>query len=240
MKVIILAGGLGSRISEETADKPKPMVLINGQPILWHLMNIFSLQGYNEFIASTGYKSEIIENWIENTRIVDSNSNLMKIQAINTGIKTQTGGRISEVMKSIPSERVIVTYGDGLANISIEKLLSFHRSHGKLATVTAVRPQARFGYMKIENKRVTHFGEKKQADVGWINGGFFVLEPEVRKYVNSIEEPFESGALVRLVNDYQLMSYKHEAFWQPMDTLREKMELGKLALLKTPPWLKFE
>jgi len=240
MKVIILAGGLGSRISEETADKPKPMVLINGQPILWHLMNIFSLQGYNEFIVSTGYKSEVIENWIENNRIFDSNSKLMKIQAINTGIKTHTGGRISEVMKSIPSESVIVTYGDGLANISTEKLLSFHQSHGKLATVTAVRPQARFGYMKIENKRVTHFGEKKQADVGWINGGFFVLEPEVRKYVNSIEEPFESGALVRLVNDYQLMSYEHEGFWQPMDTLREKVELEKLALLKTPPWLKFE
>ena len=240
MKVIILAGGLGSRISEETADKPKPMVLINDQPILWHLMNIFSLQGYNEFIVSTGYKSEVIENWIENNRIFDSNSKLMKIQAINTGLKTHTGGRISEVMKSIPSESVIVTYGDGLANISIEKLLSFHQSHGKLATVTAVRPQARFGYMKIENKRVTHFGEKKQADVGWINGGFFVLEPEVRKYVNSIEEPFESGALVRLVNDYQLMSYEHEGFWQPMDTLREKVELGKLALLKTPPWLKFE
>ena len=240
MKVIILAGGLGSRISEETADKPKPMVLINGQPILWHLMNIFSLQGYNEFIVSTGYKSEVIENWIENNRIFDSNSKLMKIQAINTGLKTHTGGRISEVMKSIPSESVIVTYGDGLANISIEKLLSFHQSHGKLATVTAVRPQARFGYMKIENKRVTHFGEKKQADVGWINGGFFGLEPEVRKYVNSIEEPFESGALVRLVNDYQLMSYEHEGFWQPMDTLREKVELEKLALLKTPPWLKFE
>ncbi len=150
MKIIIIAGGLGTRISEETEDKPKPMVLINDKPIIWHLMNIFSLQGFNEFIVSTGYKSEVIEKWVQGNEIIDSKLNPMKIATLNTGLNTQTGGRIAEVMKTIPGERVIATYGDGLANISIPKLLAFHESHGRLATVTAVRPPARFGYMKIE------------------------------------------------------------------------------------------
>ena len=240
MKIIIIAGGLGTRISEETEDKPKPMVLINDKPIIWHLMNIFSVQGYNDFVISTGYKSEVIENWVKNIKIQDSNSNLMKIQTINTGLNTQTGGRISEVMKTLPSEKVIATYGDGLANISIKKLLTFHNSHGKLATVTAVRPPARFGYMKIDKNKVSHFGEKNQSDEGWINGGFFVLEPKVNDFVESVNEPFESGALVRLVKESQLMAYHHEGFWQPMDTLREKRELEKDARLATPSWLKIE
>jgi glucose-1-phosphate cytidylyltransferase len=237
MKIIIIAGGLGTRISEETEDKPKPMVLINDKPIIWHLMNIFSVQGYNDFVISTGYKSEVIENWVKNNKIQDSNSNLMKIQTINTGLNTQTGGRISEVMKTLPSEKVIATYGDGLANISIKKLLTFHNSHGKLTTVTAVRPPARFGYMKIDKNKVSHFGEKNQSDEGWINGGFFVLEPKVNDFIESVNEPFESGALVRLAKESQLMAYHHGGFWQPMDTLREKRELEKEALLETPPWL---
>ena len=237
MRVIIIAGGMGTRISEETGDKPKPMVLINKKPILWHLMNIFSTQGFNEFIISTGYKSEVIENWVRDNKIVDSNLNVMHIVTLNTGLNTQTGGRISEVMKTIPGEKVIATYGDGLANISVLKLLAFHDSHGKLATVTAVRPPARFGYMKIENNVVTHFGEKNQSDEGWINGGFFVLEPTVASYVKSLDEPFESGALVRLANESELIANHHEGFWQPMDTLREKKDLENLALLKTPPWL---
>lgn len=239
MKIIIIAGGLGTRISEETEDKPKPMVLINDKPIIWHLMNIFSLQGFNDFIISTGYKSEVIDNWVRNNEIVDSNSNVMHIATLNTGLNTQTGGRISEVMKTIPGERVIATYGDGLANISIPKLLAFHECHGKLATVTAVRPPARFGYMKIESNVVTHFGEKNQSDEGWINGGFFVLEPEVKDFVDTNQEPFETGGLVRLANQVQLMAYQHSGFWQPMDTLREKKELEKLALDSTPPWIKF-
>ena len=140
-------------------------------------------------------------------------------------------------MKTLPNEKVIATYGDGLANISIKNLLEFHNSHKKLATVTAVRPPARFGYMKINNNTVTHFGEKNQSDEGWINGGFFVLDPKVIDYVKSIDEPFESGALVRLANESQLMAYHHGGFWQPMDTLREKRELEKEALLETPPWL---
>jgi glucose-1-phosphate cytidylyltransferase len=202
-------------------------------------MNIFSLQGFNEFIISTGYKSEVIENWVRDNEIVDSDSNVMHISTLNTGLNTQTGGRISEVMKTIPNEKVIATYGDGLANISVPKLLAFHDSHRKLATVTAVRPPARFGYMKIEQNVVTHFGEKNQSDEGWINGGFFVLEPTVANYVKSLEEPFESGALVRLANESELIANYHEGFWQPMDTLREKKELEKEAMLTVPPWLKF-
>jgi glucose-1-phosphate cytidylyltransferase len=240
MKVIIIAGGLGTRISEETDDKPKPMVLINGQPILWHLMNIFSLQGFNDFVISTGYKSEVIEKWVSKNKILDSNFEKMNIDTLDTGLHTQTGGRISEVMKVLPNERVIATYGDGLANVSIEKLLDFHTRHGKLATVTAVRPPARFGYMKIEENTVTHFGEKNQSDEGWINGGFFVLEPQVADYVKSLDEPFESGALVRLVDESNLMAYHHDSFWQPMDTLREKRELERDALLDIPPWLNFK
>ena len=239
MKIIIIAGGLGTRISEETEDKPKPMVLINDKPIIWHLMNIFSLQGFNEFIISTGYKSEVIEKWVQGSEIIDSELNPMKIATLNTGLNTQTGGRIAEVMKTIPGERVIATYGDGLANISIPKLLAFHNSHRRLATVTAVRPPARFGYMKIEKNVVTHFGEKNQSDEGWINGGFFVLEPKVANYVKSLDEPFESGALVRLANESELIANHHEGFWQPMDTLREKRELEKEARLTIPPWLEF-
>jgi glucose-1-phosphate cytidylyltransferase len=240
MKIIIIAGGLGTRISEETEDKPKPMVLINDKPIIWHLMNIFSLQGFNDFVISTGYKSEVIEKWVSKNKILDSNFEKMNIDTLDTGLHTQTGGRISEVLKVLPKERVIATYGDGLANVSIKELLDFHTRHGKLATVTAVRPPARFGYMKIEGNTVTHFGEKNQSDEGWINGGFFVLEPQVADYVKSLDEPFESGALVRLAEESNLMAYHHESFWQPMDTLREKRELEKDALLDIPPWLNFK
>ena len=216
------------------------MVLINDKPIIWHLMNIFSLQGFNEFIISTGYKSEVIETWVNQNEILDSNFKKMNIVTINTGLQTQTGGRISEVMKALPKESVIATYGDGLANVSVNKLLDFHTRHGKLATVTAVRPPARFGYIKIERNTVTHFGEKNQSDEGWINGGFFVLEPEVADYIKSLDEPFESGALVQLANESNLMAYHHEGFWQPMDTLREKRELERDALLEIPPWLNFK
>ena len=229
---------MGTRISEETGDKPKPMVLINKKPILWHLMNIFSLQGLNEFIISTGYKSEIIENWVQNNQIFDSNLNRMKISIINTGLHTQTGGRISEIMKIFPDENFIATYGDGLANVSIKELLNFHYSHGNLATVTAVRPPARFGYMKIKKNVVTHFGEKNQSDEGWINGGFFVLNSKVKDYVKSMDEPFETGALVRLTKESKLIAFHHTGFWQPMDTLREKNLLEAESMLTTPAWLK--
>ena len=232
MKVLIMAGGLGTRISEETETKPKPMVLIDGKPLVWHLMNVFSLQGLRDFVISSGYKSEVIEEWSSNQIILDSQNNKMVIEVFNTGLNTQTGGRISEVLKLLPSQKIIATYGDGLANIPISKLLNFHNQHGRVASVTAVRPPARFGYMKINNSSVTHFGEKNQSDEGWINGGFFVLNPEVINYIDSVDEPFETGALVRLANESHLMAYQHEGFWQPMDN-----ELEKLALTDTPPWL---
>ncbi len=231
MKVILLAGGLGTRISEETADKPKPMVLISGKPIIWHLMSIFAKQGITDFVVATGYKSGVIEDWVTTVREPWS------IQALNTGLETQTGGRIRECMLANPGERVIATYGDGLGNINIRSLIDFHIHQGKKATVTAVRPPARFGVLESENGLVTRFGEKNQADSGWINGGFFVLEPEISGYVHHLSEPFESGALPRLVNEKELVAYHHNGFWQPMDTLREKQDLEKLALLDPPSWL---
>jgi len=231
MKVIILAGGLGTRISEETANKPKPMVLIAGKPMLWHIMSIFAKQGFNEFILATGYKSEVIESWIETVK------EPWDIKALNTGLNTQTGGRILECMKSVPGERVFATYGDGLGNINLKALIDFHDHQGKLATVTAVRPPARFGVLQSQNGLVVRFGEKNQVDAGWINGGFFVLEPQVASYIYNLDEPLESGALPRLVEERQLVSYHHDGFWQPMDTLREKEDLERFALLNPPSWL---
>jgi glucose-1-phosphate cytidylyltransferase len=231
MKVVILAGGLGTRISEETADKPKPMVLLNDRPILWHIMSIFAKQGHTDFVIAAGYKGEVISDWAST---LESDWN---IQTINTGLDTQTGGRIKQCMDLFPGERVLATYGDGVGNININNLIAFHSSHGKLATLTAVHPPARFGYLDIANGLVRHFGEKNQSDAGWINGGFFVLEPEVSALVKSHDEPFEIGALPRLVSTANLMSFQHDGFWQPMDTLREKEDLSKLARLSTPPWL---
>lgn len=231
MKVILLAGGLGTRISEETSDKPKPMVLLDDKPIIWHLMSIFAAQGFDDFVIASGYKGEIIAEWVAN---LDSP---WRIEALDTGLNTQTGGRIARCMNKYPDERVFATYGDGLGNIDLVKLLDFHRTHKKKATVTAVRPPARFGVLESENGRVTHFGEKNQADAGWINGGFFILDPSVSKYVLKDSEPFETGALPRLVQESELMSYHHSGFWQPMDTLREKQELVKYVESGNIPWL---
>jgi glucose-1-phosphate cytidylyltransferase len=254
VKVIILAGGLGTRISEETNDKPKPMVLIDDKPILWHLMNIFSAQGYEEFVLALGYRGEVIKRWLLDLNDLAGNITIdtlkkkvhhlqadselsWKVTAIETGLNTQTGGRIAQCMRAFPGERVIATYGDGLANVDIKKLLAFHESHGKLATVTAVRPPARFGFLDIQGDKVANFGEKNQADAGWINGGFFVLEPGVENYVHGDNEPFEVGALPRLVEEGHLMAFEHQGFWQPMDTLREKQELSRMANLEIVPWL---
>ena len=231
MKVIILAGGLGTRISEETTDKPKPMVLLDDKPILWHIMSIFAKQGHTDFIIAAGYKVEVISDW---ALTLETEWN---IQTINTGLDTQTGGRIKQCMELFPRERMLATYGDGVGNINIRNLIAFHESHGKLATLTAVHPPARFGYLDIANGLVRKFGEKNQSDAGWINGGFFVVEPEVSSLVKSHDEPFETGALPRLVSGGNLMSFHHDGFWQPMDTLREKEDLSKLARLSTPPWL---
>ena len=231
MKAVILAGGLGTRISEETTDKPKPMVPINGKPILWHIMNIFATQGVQEFIIATGYRGDVIKDYID-----DLNSS-WKINVVDTGSDTQTGGRIKICMDLIPGERIFATYGDGLANVNIKALLEFHTMKKKLATVTAVRPPARFGHLEIRNNDVVHFGEKKQSDAGWINGGFFVFESRVASFIDSLEEPLETGALPRLVEKSQLGAYHHHGFWQPMDTLREKLDLENFAKKSPPPWL---
>lgn len=257
MKVLILAGGLGTRISEETETKPKPMVLLDDKPILWHLMNSFARQEFSEFIIALGYRGDVIKRYLLDlnelsgdisidtlskkiSHLTPVTENSWKVTAIETGLNTQTGGRIKQCMQKFPGERLIVTYGDGLANISIPKLIAFHESHGRLATVTAVRPPARFGRMRIENGVVTHFGEKNQAEEGWINGGFFVLEPKVVEYILGDDEPFEVGALPRLAHEGELMANHHFGFWQPMDTLRERMDLSKMTTKPTPPWLELD
>ncbi len=229
--MIILAGGLGTRISEETVDKPKPMVLIDDKPLLWHVMSIYAEQGMDDFLIATGYKSEIISDWIVTLR------SSWKISAVNTGLDTQTGGRIKKCMELCPGERVLATYGDGVGNVDINKLLAFHEEHGKLATLTAVRPPARFGYLDTKDGQVLHFGEKNQSDAGWINGGYFVLEPKVSDYIQDSSEPFETGGLPRLAREGELMAFEHSGFWQPMDTLREKLDLARFAKEVPPPWL---
>ena len=233
MKVLILAGGYGTRISEETSDKPKPMVSIGSKPILWHIMNTFAGQGYSDFIVATGYKAEVIEKWVEGLNTA------WNIEVLNTGLDTQTGGRIARVFDSSAEERLIVTYGDGLANVDINKLVDFHLHQGRLATVTAVHPPARFGVLESQNGLVTSFGEKSQALAGWINGGYFVLERETIKYIDSDDCSFEFTSLPKLVALNELTAFNHEGFWQPMDTLREKNDLAKLADEQNPPWLKF-
>ena len=232
MKVIILAGGLGTRISEETETKPKPMVLLDNKPIIWHLMNIYATQGYDDFIIATGYKGEVIHNWVDSTL-----NEKWKVRAFDTGTKTMTAGRIKKCMESVPGERVMVTYGDGLGNVNIKNLLEFHEQKKKLATVTAVRPPARFGVLETENGLVKHFGEKNQVDAGWINGGFFVLESHVANMINSDLDLFETQTLPKLTEDGQLAAYNHEGFWQPMDTLREKKLLEEFAREKPQPWI---
>lgn len=233
MKVILLAGGLGTRISEETIDKPKPMVLLDDKPIIWHLMRIFADQGFKEFVIAGGYKVSVIQDWVASLETE------WKIQVLDTGLNTQTGGRIKQCLEKFPGERCLVTYGDGLGNVDIAELLRFHNNQGALATLTAVRPQARFGYLEFENNRVTHFGEKNQSYAGWVNGGFFVLESVVSEYILDNTEPFETGALPRLTQESQLTCFQHSGFWQPMDTLRERNDLALLARSEVPPWLDF-
>jgi glucose-1-phosphate cytidylyltransferase len=231
MKVIILAGGLGTRISEETENKPKPMVLLDDKPILWHLMNTYAIQGFTDFVIATGYMNHVIDSWVESLQ------SPWTVQTVFTGEDTQTGGRVKKCMNQFPGERVLATYGDGLGSVNIKELLSFHEKCKLLATVTAVRPPARFGVLNISGDRVDHFGEKEHTDSGWINGGFFVLEPEVSEFIESDVEPFEIGALPRLTKISKLAAFQHEGFWQPMDTLREKNILSEYALSDSPPWL---
>jgi len=234
--VIILAGGLGTRLAEETETKPKPMVSIGSKPILWHLMDIYASQGFNTFLIATGYKHEIIDSWIHKNNAEDSWGFECDVQSVFTGTNTQTSGRIRKVIDRHPAKRFMLTYGDGLANVDLNLLLNFHLNHGKIATVTSVRPPARFGHIESSNGLVTHFGEKNQVNVGWINGGFFVIENQIVEYLTNDEIPFEQDPMGQLVAKGQLMTSQHQGFWQPMDTLREKMMLTSLASEQSPPW----
>lgn len=228
-----MAGGLGTRISEETESRPKPMVLLDKNPILWHVMSIFAKQGFDDFVIATGYKGHVIEDWIRGLDVT------WKIQSLDTGLETQTGGRIFNCLESFRPQTWFVTYGDGLGNVNLHKLIKHHKDQRKFATVTAVRPPARFGSLTINSNLVQHFGEKIQSDTGWINGGFFILEPEIISYFRRTNENFESETLPRISMAGELSAYKHYGFWRPMDTLREKNELSLEAKKEPPPWLDF-
>ena len=252
MKTIVLAGGLGTRLQEETTIKPKPMVEIGGHPILWHIMKIYAHYGFKEFLVALGYKGEIIKSYFLNYHCLSNSlsvslkdGNIMPhdgqredwtVHLIDTGPQTETGGRIKRLAPWIGDETFMMTYGDGVANIDIEDLVSFHRQHGKLATVTAVRPSARFGSLEFNGNLVKKFAEKSQTAAGWINGGFFVLEPEVLEYIDGDDMIFERGPLERLASDGQLAAYKHDSFWQCMDTLRDVRLLESHWQSGEAPW----
>lgn len=253
MKTVILAGGFGTRLSEETVLRPKPMVEIGGKPILWHVMNIYASAGYKEFIVALGYKGECIKEYflhfyeLNNDLTIDLSEGKRIIQSVkhpdwlihlvDTGLSTQTGGRVARLKSWIGGETFMLTYGDGLADVDVAEIVRFHKSHGKLATVTAVRPPARFGGMRFDGDRVAEFLEKPQTGEGWINGGFFVLEPGVIDYITEGDPSiWERGPLERLAEDGQLMAYKHPGFFQPMDTLREKQLLEDLWQSNKAPW----
>lgn len=253
MKVGILAGGFGTRLAEETEIRPKPLVEIGGKPILWHIMKIYSHFGFNDFVIALGYKGEMIKKYFMDYSSLHGNLKVsMKsckidrlnrgvdldwnVELIETGLKSQTGGRIKRLAPHMGDETFMLTWGDGVADIDIDRLLAFHKSHGKLATVTTVRPPARYGHIEFEGDRVKEFSEKPQTGEGWINGAFFVLEPEVFNYIEGDETQFEKEPLENLAKDEQLMAYRHSSFWQCMDTLREKYKLEKYWESGNAPW----
>ncbi len=253
MKAVILAGGTGTRISEETHLKPKPMIEIGGKPILWHLMKIYSSQGVNDFIICCGYKGYIIKEYFANYFLhmsditFDMSNNKMKVHQqnaepwtvtlVDTGEDTQTGGRLKRVLPYLKDEKAFCfTYGDGLANVDIVKLIQFHVKHGKLATITAVQPPGRYGALNRESDLVTSFVEKPKGDGGWINGGFFVLSPKCIDYIDSDDTAWEQRPLKDIALKGELMAYEHKDFWQPMDTLREKNLLEELWGSGKAPW----
>ena len=254
MKVVILAGGLGSRLAEETSIRPKPMVEIGGIPIIEHIMNWYMAFGFYDFIICLGYKGSDIISYFKDYNLkngtciisadgkietINKNRKKWKLTLAQTGLHTQTAGRVKKIEKFLDKdEPFMLTYGDGLSNVNILKLLNFHKKHKKLATVTAVRPLARFGAIDIENNHVKSFIEKPKSESGWINGGFFVLEKKVLKYIKDPSEAWETGPLPKLVKENQLLSYKHHGFWQPMDTLREKFILNNLWKEGKAPWIK--
>ncbi len=252
MKVAILAGGFGSRLAEETEIRPKPLVEIGGHPILWHIMMIYSHYGFNDFVIALGYKGEMIKKYIidyaalNGNLTVDVKSGKVRtlggfhpewtVELIDTGIPTLTGGRIKRLEPYLGGETFMLTWGDGVADIDIKALLDFHRSHGKLATVTAVHPPARYGSLGLEGEQVVAFAEKAQLQKAWINGAFFVLEAGIFDYIEGDDTQWEKEPLEQLVQDGELMAYKHTSYWQCMDTLREKYILEKLWSSGDAPW----
>jgi glucose-1-phosphate cytidylyltransferase len=254
MKVAILAGGVGSRISEETEIKPKPMIEIGGRPILWHIMMHYAHYGFNDFVIALGYKGEVIKKYFMDycslngnlkvnlkTGVVSRNGGSApewNMELIDTGIPTATGGRIKRLAPYLGESTFMLTWGDGVSNLDLCRLLAFHRSHGKLATLTAVRPPARFGHLQLheDSDSVTVFTEKPQTAEGWINGAFFVVEPGVFDYIEGDDIQFEREPLEGLARDGQLRAYRHDSFWQCMDTLRDKKLLAELWQRGEAPW----
>ncbi len=252
MKVGILAGGYGSRLAEETEIRPKPMVEIGGMPIIWHIMKIYSSYGYNDFAIALGYKGEYIKRWFQDygalggSMSVNTGSGVVtryrqdlpewNVDLIDTGLNTMTGGRIAKLARWMGNSTFMLTWGDGVADVNLDRALAFHRAHGKLATMTAVRPPARYGHIEFDGDRVTEFSEKPQTGEGWINGAFFILEPGVCDYIDGDDVMFEHEPLRRLAAAGQLMAYRHTSFWQCMDTLREKQILQNMWEGGKAPW----
>lgn len=232
MKTVILAGGLGTRLSEETVARPKPMVEIGGMPILWHIMKIYGAAGFKEFVLALGYKAEMIGAFLKEAAPRES----WAVDLEETGLQTQTGGRLRRLASKLSGGTFMVTYGDGVADLDVQKLVAFHRSHGRRATVTAVRPPARFGALELDGDMVASFSEKPQVGEGWINGGFFVLEPGVLDYLTGDDCIFERDPLEQLAGEGQLAAYRHEGFWQCMDTLRDVRHLNALWEQDSTPW----
>lgn len=252
MKVAILAGGQGSRLAEETSIRPKPMVEVGGRPLLWHIMRHYAHFGHREFVVALGYKGEYIKRYFSEYAALQGDLTIdlatggvhgnggfrpdWRISLIETGRDTNTGGRIKRLAPWMGNETFMLTWGDGVSNVNLEKLLAFHREHGKLVTLTAVRPPARYGYLELEGGQITEFSEKNQLREGWINGAFFVCEPQVFDYIEGDETQFELAPLQNLAADGQLMAYQHLEFWQCVDTLREKRILESLWIEGNAPW----
>jgi len=252
MKVILLAGGFGTRISEESHLKPKPMIEIGERPILWHILKAYSAYGYNDFIVCLGYKAYIIKEFfanyflhasdvtfdlIQNKMAVHSNTvEPWKVTLVDTGLNTMTGGRLKRIQPYLQNETFMMTYGDGVSDIDIRKLEEFHKSHGKMVTISAVKPEGRFGVLDISGNRIDAFREKSDSDTGWVNAGFMVLNPDIFKYLDGDNTVLEKEPLERIAGEGQLMAYKHNGFWQCLDTQRDKWHLEELWLQEKAPW----
>ena len=253
MQAVILAGGLGTRLQEQTTVKPKPMVEVGGHPMLWHIMKCYAHFGIDDFVIALGYKGDVIKDYFVNyhSRSHDLTVHLKsgrvemlggeacedwRVQLVDTGDNAMTGGRVKRAAQFVDNQTFLMTYGDGVADVDIDALIKFHRSHGKLATLTAVRPPARFGGIRFDGEKIAHFEEKPQIGEGWINGGFFVLEPQIVDYIDGDEMIFEREPLERLAAEGQLMAYRHDGFWQCMDTLRDVQLLEQLWQDDVAPW----